>query len=105
MAVAMALIRGFVRERSATLRIFWVDVPRAILYVLLPLSLPAALILCSLGALQTFHSYRQITTLEGARQTIALGLVASQEPIKLLNSDGGGFFKANSAHPFENPSP
>jgi len=61
-----------------------------VLYILLPLSLPAALILCSLGVLETFHPYRQITTLEGARQTIALGPVASQEPIKLLGSDGGG---------------
>ena len=101
----MALIRAFVRERSARLGNFWVDLTRAVLYILLPLSLPAALILCSLGVLQTFHPYRQIATLEGARQTIALGPVASQEPIKLLSSDGGGFFNANSAHPFENPSP
>ena len=105
MAVAMALIRAFVRERSARLGNFWVDLTRAVLYVLLPLSLPAALILCSQGVLQTFHPYRQIVTLEGARQTMALGPVASQEPIKLIGSDGGGFFNANSAHPFENPSP
>ena len=105
MAVAMALIRGFARERSARIGNFWIDMTRGVLYVLLPLSLAAALILCSQGILQTFHPYRQITTLEGARQTMALGPVASQEPIKLLSSDGGGFFNANSAHPFENPSP
>jgi K+-transporting ATPase ATPase A chain len=104
MAVAMALIRAFIRERSARLGNFWVDVTRAVLYVLLPLSLPAALILCSQGILQTLHSSSQIATLEGGRQTLALGPVASQEPIKLLSSDGGGFFNANSAHPFENPS-
>jgi K+-transporting ATPase ATPase A chain len=105
MAVAMALIRCFARDWSARLGNFWVDVTRAVLYILLPLSLPAALILCSQGVLQTFHAYRHITTLEGAQQTIALGPVASQESIKLLSSDGGGFFNANSAHPFENPSP
>ncbi len=105
MAVAMALIRGFARNWSARLGNFWVDVTRAVLYILLPLSLPAALILCSQGVLQTFHAYRHITTLEGSQQTIALGPVASQESIKLLSSDGGGFFNANSAHPFENPSP
>ena len=105
MAVAMALIRGFARDWSARLGNFWVDVTRAVLYVLLPLSLPAALILGSQGVLQTFDDYRHITTLEGAKQTIALGPVASQESIKLLSSDGGGFFNANSAHPFENPSP
>ena len=105
MAVAMALIRAFVRERSARLGNFWVDQTRAVLYVLLPLSLPAALILCSQGILQTLHPYRQIASLEGARQTMALGPVASQEPVKLLGSEGGGFFNANSAHPFENPTP
>jgi K+-transporting ATPase ATPase A chain len=105
MAVAMALIRSFVRDRSARLGNFWVDVTRAVLYILLPLSLPAALILCAQGIPQTFHAYPHITTLEGAPQTIALGPVASQESIKLLSSDGGGFFNANSAHPFENPSP
>lgn len=105
MAVAMALIRGFARASAARLGNFWVDVTRALLYILLPLSLAAALILCSQGILQTFHDYRHITTLEGAKQTIALGPVASQESIKLLSSDGGGFFNANSAHPFENPSP
>jgi len=105
MAAAMALIRAFVRERSARLGNFWVDLTRATLYILLPLSFLAALILSALGTLQTFSPYKQIATLEGARQTIALGPVASQEAIKLLSSDGGGFFNANSAHPFENPSP
>ncbi|MGO4879936.1 MAG: potassium-transporting ATPase subunit KdpA [Bryobacteraceae bacterium] len=105
MAVAMALIRGFARNGSARLGNFWVDLTRAVLYILLPLSLPAALLLCSQGVLQTLHPYRHITALEGAKQAIALGPVASQESIKLLSSDGGGFFNANSAHPFENPAP
>lgn len=105
MAVAMALIRGFARQSCARLGNFWVDLTRAVVYILLPLSLAAALILCSEGVLETLHQSRQIATLEGARQIMALGPVASQESIKLLSSDGGGFFNANSAHPFENPSP
>jgi K+-transporting ATPase ATPase A chain len=105
MAVAMAFIRGFARQSSARLGNFWVDLTRAVLYILLPLSLGGALFLCSQGILQTLHANRVIATLEGAHQTLALGPVASQESIKLLSSDGGGFFNANSAHPFENPSP
>jgi len=105
MAVAMALIRGFARASCARLGNFWVDLTRAALYILLPLSLPAALILCSQGVLQTLDAYRHIATLDGGKQTIAAGPVASQESIKLLSSDGGGFFGANSAHPFENPTP
>jgi len=105
MAVAMAVIRGFARQGSARLGNFWVDVTRATLYVLLPLSLAAALVLCAMGVPQTLRGGAQAGTLEGARQTVALGPVASQEPIKLLSSDGGGFFNANSAHPFENPAP
>jgi K+-transporting ATPase ATPase A chain len=105
MAVAVALIRGFVRESAARLGNFWVDVTRATLYVLLPLSLLGALFLCSQGVIQTLRPYKEVPTLEGGAQKIALGPVASQEPIKLLSSDGGGFFNANSAHPFENPTP
>jgi len=105
MAVAIALIRGFVRESARSLGNFWADVTRGTLYILLPLSLLGALFLCSQGVIQTLRPYPAVTTLEGRTQTIALGPVASQEPIKLLSSDGGGFFNVNSAHPFENPTP
>jgi len=105
MAVAAAVIRGFVRQSSERLGNFWVDVTRSTLYVLLPLSFIGALFLASQGVIQNFRAYPQVTTLEGAPQTIALGPVASQEPIKLLSGDGGGFFNANSAHPYENPTP
>lgn len=104
-AVALALVRGFARHSARAIGNFWVDVTRATLYVLLPLSIAAALILVWQGAPQTFAPYAHATTLEGARQVIALGPVASQEAIKLLGGDGGGFFNANSAHPFENPTP
>lgn len=105
MAVVVAMIRGFMRRESRGVGNFWVDVTRSTLYVLLPLSLLGAMFLCSQGVIQNFDPYRQITTLEGASQTIPSGPVASQEPIKLLSSDGGGFFNASSAHPFENPTP
>jgi K+-transporting ATPase ATPase A chain len=105
MAVAAALIRGFARHSLGRLGNFWADLTRSVLYVLLPLSVIGALFLCSQGVIQNFHPYRTITTVEGVRQTTPLGPVASQEPIKLLSSDGGGFFNANSAHPFENPTP
>jgi K+-transporting ATPase ATPase A chain len=105
MAVAIAMIRGFVRESQGRLGNFWVDLTRSIVYVLLPLSFFAAIYLCSQGVVQNFSSYRTVTTPEGSKQTISLGPVASQEPIKLLSGDGGGFFNANSAHPFENPTP
>jgi len=105
MAVAAALIRGFARQGTGRLGNFWVDLTRSILYVLLPLSLLGALILGSQGVIQNFAANRQVAALEGGRQTIAMGPVASQESIKLLSSDGGGFFNANSAHPFENPTP
>ncbi len=105
MAVAIAMIRGFVRQSRGRLGNFWVDLTRSIVYVLVPLSFFAALLLCSQGVIQNLNSYRTVTTAEGAKQTISLGPVASQEPIKLLSSDGGGFFNANSAHPFENPTP
>jgi potassium-transporting ATPase potassium-binding subunit len=105
MAVAVALIRGFARQETNRIGNFWVDTTRATLYILLPLSFLGALFLCSQGVIQTFRPYQPVTGLDGARQTIPLGPVASQEPIKLMSSDGGGFFNANSAHPFENPTP
>ena len=107
--VALALSRGLVRrpgpEGRKTLGNFWADLIRSIVYVLLPLSAAAALLLVSQGVLQNLSAYKQITTLEGVKQTLALGPVASQEAIKLLGTNGGGFFNANSAHPFENPTP
>jgi len=105
MAVAVALIRGFARQSTDRLGNFWVDLTRATLYVLVPISLLGALFLCSQGVIQNLHPYQQVATVEGARQIVALGPVASQEPIKMMSSDGGGFFNANSAHPYENPTP
>ncbi|MGO9094290.1 MAG: potassium-transporting ATPase subunit KdpA [Bryobacteraceae bacterium] len=104
-AVAVAMIRGFAREKSASVGNFWVDLTRATLYVLLPISLVAAVLLCSQGVIQNLHPYTAVKTVEGATQTIAQGPVASQEAIKMLGTNGGGFFNANSAHPFENPTP
>ena len=104
-AVAIAIVRGFSRHSAQTLGNFWVDFTRATLYVLLPLSIVGALLLCSQGVIQNFDPYTKVTTLEGATQTIAQGPVASQEAIKMLGTNGGGFFNANSAHPFENPTP
>ena len=104
-AVAIALIRGFARHGAATIGNFWVDQTRALLYVLLPLSVVGAVALAAMGAPQTLAPAASAVTMEGAHQTIALGPVASQESIKLLGGDGGGFFNANSAHPFENPTP
>jgi K+-transporting ATPase ATPase A chain len=104
-AVAIALIRGFVRRSSSTIGNFWVDMTRITLYVLLPICVVAALFLVWQGVPQTLTPYVAATTLEGRAQSIALGPVASQEAIKLLSGDGGGFFNANSAHPFENPTP
>ncbi|NTT85278.1 potassium-transporting ATPase subunit KdpA [Tabrizicola fusiformis] len=103
-ALAMAVTRAFARSGVATLGNFWVDMTRAALYVLLPLSVVVALALVAFGVPQTLSNAVDATTLEGARQTIALGPVASQEAIKQLGTNGGGFFNANSAHPFENPS-
>jgi potassium-transporting ATPase potassium-binding subunit len=104
-AIAIALIRGFSRQGSGTIGNFWVDLTRATVYILLPLSLVVALIMVSQGVIQNWAPYTQATTLEGATQTIAQGPVASQEAIKMLGTNGGGFFNANSAHPFENPTP
>lgn len=103
-AALLALIRGFTRKNSETIGNFWVDLTRTILYVLLPMAAIFAIILASQGVVQTIDPYQTIQTLEGANQTIALGPVASQEAIKMLGSNGGGYFNANSAHPFENPN-
>jgi len=104
-AVAIAVVRGFARQELRTIGNFWVDVTRATVYVLLPLSIIGALFLCSQGVIQNLKPYTTVTTVEGAKQTIAQGPVASQEIIKQLGTNGGGFFGANSAHPFENPTP
>lgn len=108
-AVAIALARGLTRRPPeggpATLGNFWVDLIRALIFVLLPISFVAALVLASQGVVQSFAPYLDVTTLEGARQTLPFGPVASQEAIKELGTNGGGFFNANSAHPFENPTP
>ncbi len=105
MAVAIALVRGFARRQAKTIGNFWVDMTRCTVYILLPLSLLFALFLCARGVPQTFAHYVQATTIQGSRQTIAVGPVASQEAIKMLGTNGGGFFNANSSHPYENPTP
>ena len=104
-AVAIALVRGIRRTTSSTIGNFWVDVTRSILYVLVPGCVIFALVLVWQGVPQNLHPYTQATTLEAQTQTIAQGPVASQEAIKILGTNGGGFFNANSAHPFENPTP
>jgi K+-transporting ATPase ATPase A chain len=104
-AVAIAVVRGFARQQVNSLGNFWVDVTRATVYILLPLSLLVALFFCSQGVIQNFHPYTVAKTLEGAKQLIAQGPIASQEAIKMLGTNGGGFFNGNSAHPFENPTP
>jgi K+-transporting ATPase ATPase A chain len=103
-AVAVALIRGFARHETDKLGNFWVDLTRTTIYVLLPISVVAALVLCWQGSIQNFHPYTVVKTVEGATQTIAQGPVASQVAIKMLGTNGGGFFNANSAHPFESPN-
>ncbi len=105
MAVAVAFVRGIARKSAGRLGNFWVDLTRGTLYVLLPLSLLFSLLLVQQGVIQNFKPYLDIVTLEGAKQTIAMGPVASQEAIKQLGTNGGGFFNANAAHPFENPTP
>jgi len=104
-AIAIALIRGFARQQSNAIGNFWVDLVRAVVYIFLPISLVAALFLCSQGVIQNLNPYATATTLEGKTQVIAQGPVASQEAIKMIGTNGGGFFNANSAHPFENPTP
>jgi K+-transporting ATPase ATPase A chain len=103
-ALAIALIRGFARASMRTVGNFWVDVTRCTLYVLLPICVVYALFLVWQGIPQTLGPYVDATTLEGAKQTIAVGPVASQVAIKMLGTNGGGFFNANAAHPFENPT-
>jgi K+-transporting ATPase ATPase A chain len=104
-ALAVAFIRGIAQREKATLGNFWVDLVRCCLWILVPLCLVGALVLVSQGVIQNLRPYDTVTTLEGATQTIAQGPVASQEIIKELGTNGGGFFNANSAHPFENPTP
>jgi K+-transporting ATPase ATPase A chain len=102
--LALALIRGFARHSARTVGNFWVDITRCTLYVLLPICVPYALFLVWQGMPQTLGAYVDASTLEGAKQTIAVGPVASQVAIKMLGTNGGGFFNANAAHPFENPT-
>jgi len=104
-AVLMALIKGISRKTTDKLGNFWVDLTRSILYVLLPLSILLAIVLVGQGVVQNFNSYETIQTLQGAEQVIPSGPAASQIAIKQLGTNGGGFFNANSAHPFENPTP
>jgi len=104
-ALAVAFVRGIARRSAGKLGNFWVDITRCTLYVLLPISLVVALIFVQQGAIQNFHPYQTVTTLEGGSQTLAMGPVAGQEAIKQLGTNGGGFFNANSSHPFENPTP
>src|SRR6201994_2198216 len=103
-ALAMALIRGFSRRSSKSVGNFWVDMTRTTLYVLLPVCIVVGLVMVWQGVPQNLAAYTQVTTLEGAKQLIAQGPVASQEVIKMFGTNGGGFFNANSAHPFENPT-
>ena len=104
-AAAMAMVRGFARHEAKTVGNFWVDLTRGVLYVFLPLALLGALILGSQGVIQNLKAYDGVKTIEGATQTIAQGPVASQLAIKMLGDNGGGFFNANSSHPYENPTP
>ena len=103
-ALAFALFRGFARRQAASIGNFWADVTRITLYLLLPLSIVYALFLIASGVPQTLAGVIDVNTLEGAKQSLLLGPVASQEAIKMLGTNGGGFFNANSAHPFENPT-
>ncbi len=103
-AVALAFIRGFSRRSASSIGNFWADLVRVVLYGLLPICIVYALFLVWQGVPETLHGAIDVTTLEGVKQTIALGPVASQEAIKMLGTNGGGFFNANSAHPFENPT-
>jgi len=104
-AVAVALIRGLVRQEAGTVGHFWVDLTRSIIYLLVPLSLSAAVLLAGIGVIQNLGPYQSLRTLEGETQVIPQGPVASLEAIKILGTNGGGFFNANSSHPYENPTP
>ncbi len=103
-ALAIALIRGFARRSVRTIGNFWVDMTRTVLYVLLPISIVVGLFFVWQGMPQNLDTYTEVTTLEGGKQLIAQGQVASQEVIKMMGTNGGGFFNANSAHPYENPN-
>jgi K+-transporting ATPase ATPase A chain len=103
-ALAIALIRGFARRTARTIGNFWVDLTRTVLYILLPISVVVGLFFVWQGVPQNLGAYVDVTTLEGGKQVIARGPVASQEVIKILGTNGGGFFNANSAHPYENPT-
>jgi K+-transporting ATPase A subunit len=105
LAVAVAMIRGLTRRRAQTIGNFWVDLTRGVLYVLLPLSVLLATLLMARGVIQNFDGLRAVTGVGGAAQTLPGGPVASQEAIKELGTNGGGFYNANSAHPYENPDP
>jgi potassium-transporting ATPase potassium-binding subunit len=105
LVVAIALVRGLVRRSATTIGNFWADLTRTVLYLLLPICVVGAVVLVWQGVPQTLDPNHTVTTLQGAQQTIAVGPVASQEIIKELGNNGGGFFNANSAHPFENPTP
>jgi potassium-transporting ATPase potassium-binding subunit len=105
LAVAVALIRGLTRRRAETVGNFWVDLTRGVVFVLLPLSVLLAVLLMARGVIQNFDGARELTTVAGATQSLPGGPVASQEAIKELGTNGGGFYNANSAHPYENPDP
>src|SRR5499433_2828219 len=104
-ALALALIRGFVRREASGIGNFWVDLTRCTLYILLPIAVVVALVFVWQGMPQNLNGYTEVTTIEGARQVIAQGPVASQEVIKEFGTNGGGFFNANSSHPYEDPTP
>ena len=104
-AVAIALVRGFTRSRTDKLGNFWVDLTRCVVRLLLPLAVIGAIVYAAGGAIDNFNAYHTVTTLSGGHQTMVGGPVASQEIIKNMGNNGGGFFNANSAHPFENPNP
>ena len=104
-AVAIAVVRGFARHQVNQIGNFWVDLTRGVVYLFLPLSIVGALFLCSQGVVQNLRPNAVVKTVEGAAQTIPMGPVASQEAIKMVGTNGGGFFNANSSHPFENPTP
>jgi K+-transporting ATPase ATPase A chain len=104
-SVFLAIVRGLVRKTTNTIGNFWVDVTKSILYILLPFSIILAILLTSQGVVQTYHPYVKATTITGHEQIIPLGPVSSQVAIKQLGTNGGGYFNANSAHPFENPTP
>jgi potassium-transporting ATPase potassium-binding subunit len=103
-ALAIALVRGFARRSAQTIGSFWVDLTRGVLYILLPISVIVGLVLIWQGTPQNLHAYTDIATLDGGKQLIAQGPVASQEVIKMMGTNGGGFMNANSSHPFENPN-